>query len=1295
MSGKILGRFAGAEGNLEGLENVLLISSSGWKEVLDGIQAWGECSTIIQVYVKLRNLERSFPEMVRETLGNMEKSGFWAEVNCQLGVLCNQAVISKDILEKDLIMLEQLDSPVIKLNLQSVVERLKLSHRNVDDRIEKEGSWHRVRFPTDLVKSVSSPVLMKNKIRGGYENSEQYLETQFQLFSEDFAFHLRKGLHSQDNEALLRYGRVALLGPSQIVSGWQLSCEVQMKSEEFDFHDVDWDTSSRLMQGSLVVLTNHSDKTVVFGFIQSRQLVEKGRLTITLLNTDYLPGESSYELFEASVYFEAYKHVVHGLQSMKRVPFLEQIVEGKSQNLNDPKYLRGKLQVEIDASCLYQTPISPKGATKTIGIGQVVSALYAKDSVAVQASQNQQSRKKSLARLLDDNAQGTFLNPSQLDAFQSTLRQEISLVQGPPGTGKSFIAKALLSFLFKNQSLWKPSSGPILIICYTNRALDSILESLLMITPKFIRIGGGSKSECLENHNLHSIVKHMRESQLRGSENYKMEKHLRKEYMTLREQVNTMLSSGEPAGDLLKELMFLSKKIDHIQAIESLQILRRADFVGLTTTGAAKYHKLLQNMNSKILLLEEAGLVLEAHTITAIPQTCEHLIMIGDHMQLKPTISTHHLGTDYNLNISLFERLIKIGFPFTRLDVQHRMRPAISKIVADVFYPGLLDSPSVAQYPNVKGTMSSLFFLDHRMSEGIFEDTKSKSNLSEAKYLVKLASYFVEMGYRPESITILTTYVGQVRVIKQLVHHNQAVTDLGKVLVTVVDNYQGEENELILLSLVRSSEGGTIGYLNQSSRACVALSRAQHGLFVVGNMQALSNKSSTWAKIQTSLEQSNSIASTLQLVCPNHSDSVSNLSILSDFDPAQRCEKACNFRLSCGHVCQHQCHILDMKHSKEFQCQLPCKKKCSEGHDCQKRCHERCHPCQFTQRVTFEKCDHEADIPCATLRQPHTCTVKVKSKLECGHETLVACGEEQKRECQDPCPTTLDCGHACNLPCHFPSKVHRQKCEEKCEKVCDRGEHECSKPCWVPCAKCDVQMSRDLPCGHSDVLVPCWQPVQQYECVEKCPIILECGHQCKSFCYECGGKEQCSPCNVRVSRKSLPCGHFASNIKCSDAIGFKCKEQCSKSLEPCGHPCDRLCWEECGPCETLVNSSGTSSTACGHQAKIPCASLAKEPKEGEASSEKCSEVCGKIMRCGHECQAPCKNCLGGTLHVPCLKNCQRKLICGHDCVEPCGLPCSPCKKQKCLLQLCAHQPCKSLCEDPCATLCKVITCIHS
>ena len=114
----------------------------------------------------------------------------------------------------------------------------------------------------------------------------------------------------------------------------------------------------------------------------------------------------------------------------------------------------------------------------------------------------------------------------------------------------------------------------------------------------------------------------------------------------------------------------------------------------MTTTGAAKFKKLLSRVSSKIMIVEEAAQILEAHMTTSLTKDVEHVILIGDHEQLRPSLNVYRLSKHFNLDISMFERMINNNFENVMLMSQRRMRPEISEIVRCI-YPELKDDQKV------------------------------------------------------------------------------------------------------------------------------------------------------------------------------------------------------------------------------------------------------------------------------------------------------------------------------------------------------------------------------------------------------------------------------------------------------------------------------------------------------------------------------------------------------------------------------------------------------------------------
>jgi superfamily I DNA and/or RNA helicase len=142
-------------------------------------------------------------------------------------------------------------------------------------------------------------------------------------------------------------------------------------------------------------------------------------------------------------------------------------------------------------------------------------------------------------------------------------------------------------------------------------------------------------------------------------------------------------------------------------------------------------------------MIEEAAETLEAHIITALTPATQHLILIGDHQQLRPSTAVHTLAADHHLDVSLFERLT--GFTErVSLTEQRRMRPDIRELLSPIYLNPLSDNPLVTKYPNVKGMCNNLYFLTHEEEEKNAKDSRSKINEHEAQMCAKLASYLIK-----------------------------------------------------------------------------------------------------------------------------------------------------------------------------------------------------------------------------------------------------------------------------------------------------------------------------------------------------------------------------------------------------------------------------------------------------------------------------------------------------------------------------------------------------------------------
>ncbi len=600
-----------------------------------------------------------------------------------------------------------------------------------------------------------------------------------------------------------------------------------------------------------------------------------------------------------------------------------------------------------------------------------------------------------------------------------------------------------------------------------------------------------------------------------------------------------------------------AKRLQEIRLQEDKEIMQRATILGMTTTGAARYRDVLQEIQPRIVIVEEAAEVLESHIVATLSGGCQHLILIGDHKQLRPNPNMYKLAQKYNLRVSLFERLVINKMPHDTLEFQHRMRPEIANLIHPI-YSNLKNHPCVDSYGDVPGVSRNMFFIHHGEEERTDEELKSKVNDHEASYIVALCRYLMLQGYKATQITILTPYTGQLLQMKKQMPKNF----FDGVRLSAIDNYQGEENDIILISLVRSNLDDKIGFLSEDNRVCVTLSRAKVGLFMIGNTRVLAHGSHLWSKVVGLMTQDDKVGDYLQLQCQNHPEEIIEATTAEDFDraPEGGCLRPCSRRLKCGHACILTCHSYDRDH-KNYKCRKQCNKPlCPKGHPCKKKCYEDCGRCTMWTKVTMPNCRHEQHIPCYQHVSNHRCSAPCEYRLACGHLCQNKCSEKHTTKCHAQVARTLECGHQVHVVCHQdPSDI---LCPEKCTTLLRCG-HTCSGTCGT-----------------------CFNGCLHEACIHPCGRLLVCGHQCT---YPC--TKDCPPCDKPCENR---CGHSICQEKCG--------RPCTSCMEPCAwmcrhHKCGLLCHESCT--RPRCNEPCNLELPCGHQCIGIC---------GEACPNKC-RVC--------------------------------------------------------------------------------------
>ncbi|KAL9620069.1 MAG: hypothetical protein Q9160_005359 [Pyrenula sp. 1 TL-2023] len=368
-------------------------------------------------------------------------------------------------------------------------------------------------------------------------------------------------------------------------------------------------------------------------------------------------------------------------------------------------------------------------------------------------------------------------------------------------------------------------------------------------------------------------------------------------------------------------------------------ILSKAKIIGMTTTGLSKYRPLVASLKPRIVLIEEAAECIEAPVTAACFDSLEHLILVGDHQQLQGNCSDRGLaGHPYNLEVSMFERLVTNQIPYNTLARQRRMDPEIRRLLQPIYGDKLQDHPSVLSRPNVPG-MGDVrsFFFSHSWPEST-DSQSSKFNENEADFIVGFYTYLTQNGVPTDGITILTFYNGQRKKILSKLRQNPSFA--GNYLrVSTVDSYQGEENAVVLLSLVRSnhySDERGIGFLAIANRICVALSRAKLGFYMFGNEKQLRRASALWNDIFGVIRTSpNRLGRKLPLQCRNHG----RPTVVSDPHAWNSifggCDLDCHYTMRCGHSCPIRCHPFD--HTIVL-CKERCIRELPCGHTCDKLC---------------------------------------------------------------------------------------------------------------------------------------------------------------------------------------------------------------------------------------------------------------------------------------------------------------------------------------------------------------------
>ncbi|KIJ07536.1 hypothetical protein PAXINDRAFT_139878, partial [Paxillus involutus ATCC 200175] len=329
------------------------------------------------------------------------------------------------------------------------------------------------------------------------------------------------------------------------------------------------------------------------------------------------------------------------------------------------------------------------------------------------------------------------------------------------------------------------------------------------------------------------------------------------------------------------------------------------------------------------------------------------------------------------------------------LSTQHRMRPEISAFIRALTYPELVDHSNTLNRPDIRGVQSNVVFVDHSRPEdvetritdrGDVEATSSKQNTYEVEMVVKIVRYLKQQGYKSENMVVLTPYLGQLCKLRDTLKNDAVLNDLDAndlqkagllapvatqasqqgIRLATIDNYQGEESDIVIASLTRSNPNNAIGFMSSPERLNVLLSRARDGLFLIGNSHTFLNSKkggNLWEDFFSLLRKGRHVFEGFPIKCERHPTRTVTIKEVAEFDdqsPDGGCTQPCGMLLQCQiHQCPKKCHPLRTAPNKpdihlSTLCKHPFQEKCPIGvHTMSWKCHQG-------RPATCSLCDRQA-----------------------------------------------------------------------------------------------------------------------------------------------------------------------------------------------------------------------------------------------------------------------------------------------------------------------------------------------
>lgn len=436
--------------------------------------------------------------------------------------------------------------------------------------------------------------------------------------------------------------------------------------------------------------------------------------------------------------------------------------------------------------------------------------------------------KAPASRYTFDAMRFPWLNASQEKAVNEVLwAKDVAVVHGPPGTGKT---TTLVEAIF--ETLRRESQ--VLVCAQSNMAVDWISEKLVDRGINVLRIGNPTRV----NDKMLSFTY---ERRFEAHPDYPQLWSIRKAIRELRQQ-------RKHADSWHQKMDRLKSRATELELRIRSSLFGEARVIASTLTGAA--NRVLEGEKYSTLFIDEAAQALEAACWIAI-RKAGRVILAGDHCQLPPTVKSI-MALKGGLGKTLMERIVE-NKPetVTLLKMQYRMNEQIMKFSSEWFYNGMVESAPTVSHRGILDYDTPMMWIDTAECDGKEEfvgENFGRINRAEAELTLQtLQQYLEKIGKQrilDESIDvgIISPYRAQVQLLRKELRKREFFRPYRHLLtVNTVDGFQGHECDIILISLVRSNDGGDIGFLRDLRRMNVAITRARMKLIILGSSETMTS----------------------------------------------------------------------------------------------------------------------------------------------------------------------------------------------------------------------------------------------------------------------------------------------------------------------------------------------------------------------------------------------------------------------------------------------------------------------